>query len=158
MEFKSYEQVEKLAQMVKDEKLCVPKETMVIACSNNSPQGQVQVAAALPTCSKSETEYQANLIEAISSDFKEKHGAALLNWSTDGDAVRRKIFDFLMSHQLKEDSDIYDTMVRLKLVDLEVAEMKKRPTSIANIFLSDFAHFSSVVTSKLATLYSQSKM
>ena len=58
----------------------VPKETMVIACSLNSPSGRVQVVAALPTCSKNEIQYQANLIDTISSNFKTRHGAPLLNW------------------------------------------------------------------------------
>ena len=65
--------------MVKANILHVPKETVVIACSSNSINSNVQVVAALPTCSKNEIEYQANLIDSISTNFAEKHGAPLLN-------------------------------------------------------------------------------
>ena len=120
LEFKSYEHVEKLSKLVKENILHTPKESMVIVVSSNSPGCKVQVVAALPTCSKSETEYQVDLINEISAGFRKKFGVPLLNWSTDGDSVRRKIFDFLMSYDLKEDSPIYEIMSKLKLVDLKV--------------------------------------
>ena len=118
--FTSYQHVENLANMVQEGILHTPKESMVVVCSPNSPKGTTQVVAALPTCSKNEVEYQSNLIESISSSFKDTFGAPLLNWSTDGDPTRRKIFDMLMKHLLDENSPIFDIMTKLRLVDLKV--------------------------------------
>ena len=118
--FSDYAHVEDLADLVQKGEVHVPKETMVIACGSNSPSGKVQVVAALPTCSKDELEYQANLIDTISSNFKTQHGAPLLNWLTDGDPTRRQIFDSLMSHELDEDSPLYPVISKLRLVDQQV--------------------------------------
>ena len=81
------------------EKKHVPKENMVIAVSSNCQNSEGQVIVTLPTCSKQEVEHQGKIIKAISSEFKEKNGAPLLNWSTDGDPARRQIFSSLMSHK-----------------------------------------------------------
>ena len=62
LQFNSYEHVESLAKMVQDGKLCIPKENMVIACSNNSVSAQAQVVAALPTCSTDEVDFQLQLL------------------------------------------------------------------------------------------------
>ena len=118
--FTDYAHVEELADLVKKGVIHAPKETMVIACSSNSPNCKSQVVAALPTCSKNEIEYQANLIDTISSNFKIKHGAPFLNWSTDGDPTRRQIFHSLMSYELDDDSDIYPIISKLRLVDHQV--------------------------------------
>ena len=115
--FTSYDHVEDLSNMVKANILHVPKETMVIACSSNSINSNAQVVAALPACSKNEIEYQANLIDSISTYFAEKHGAPLLNWSTDGDPARRQVFDSLMFFDLDKESLIYPTISRLRLID-----------------------------------------
>ena len=93
---------------------------MVIACSSNSINSNAQVVAALPTCSKNEIEYQANLIDSISTNFAEKHGAPLLNWSTDVDPARRQVFDSLMSFDLDKESLIYPSISRLRLIDRRV--------------------------------------
>ena len=118
--FTSYDHVEDLSNMLTANILHVQKETMVIACSSNSINSNAQVAAALLTCSKNEIEYQANLIDSISTNFAEKHGAPLLNWSTDGDPARRQVFDSLMSFDLDKESLIYPTISRLRLIDRRV--------------------------------------
>ena len=118
--FSNVTEVEHLADLVKKGEVHVPKESMVIVCSSNSPAGKIRVAAALPTCSKNETDFQANLIDTISSNFKSKYGVPLLNWSTDGDPTRRLIFDSLMKYVLDENSSIYPIMSKLRLVDLDV--------------------------------------
>ena len=120
LSFNSYEHVESLSNMVKDGVLHVPKETMLITCSSNSLNCKAQVVAVLPTCTKNEIHYQANLIDQVSSDFAKKNGAPFLNWSTDGDPARRQLFDSLMSYDLDEDSDIYPTISRLRLIDRKV--------------------------------------
>ena len=45
-----------------------------------------------------------------------------MNWSTDGDAIRRILFDLLMSHKLCPSSPIYDTIKDLLLLDKMVGK------------------------------------
>ena len=120
LEFTDYDSVENLSDMVKNGLLHVPKESMVVTCSSNSVNCKVQVVAALPTCSKKEIDFQASLIDKISTNFVEKNGAPLLNWSTDGDATRRRLFDGLMSYDLSISSAIYPVISRLRLMDTKV--------------------------------------
>ncbi|XP_066914918.1 uncharacterized protein [Clytia hemisphaerica] len=120
MNFESYQHVQELSNQVKDGKLHVPKETMVIVCSNNTVKARVQVVAALPTCSKNEIEYQKHIVLTISKEFFKVHKVPLLNWATDGDATRRMLFDQLMCYDLPPTSPIYDTISKLKLVDMKV--------------------------------------
>ena len=115
--FSDYHHVEQLADMVKSGTLHVPKETMAIACSSNSLNSKAQFVVALPTCSKDEIEYQANLIDNISSNFAQKNGAPFLNWSTDGDPSRRQIFTSLCSYSLSNSSPIYPMISKMKLID-----------------------------------------
>ena len=96
----------------------VAKEVMVIATSNNCNNENPQVVLAWPTCSKSEVDIQKKLIEEYSQLFKEKNGAPLLCWATDGDSTRRQIFNSLMNHTLSVDSNIYPVISSLKLIDL----------------------------------------
>ena len=75
IEFNDYDHMEALADMVKNDLLHIPRETIVLAVSSNSEQCKAQVIAALPTCSKNETTYQANLIDNVATKFAEKNGA-----------------------------------------------------------------------------------
>ena len=120
--FDSYDHVEMLAEKVQEGELHVPKENMVVAVSNNSAgvESNAQVVAALPTCSKNEINYQSELIDEVSNQFFRKHSAPLMNWSTDGDATRRILFDDLMCHDLSPTSPIYDTIKDLSLLDTKV--------------------------------------
>ena len=88
---------------------------MVIAISNNCSSEKAEVILAWPTCSKSEVNIQRKLIEDYSKLFKEKNGAPLLCWATDGDSTRRQIFDSLMMYILSVDSPIYPVISSLKL-------------------------------------------
>ena len=119
--FVDYKHVEELANKVKEGELHVPKETMVLATSSNSVNCKAQIVAALPTCSKKETEFQSTLIDKVSSQFAEKNGAPFLNYSTDGDATRRIIFDYLMRFEISPISPIYETVSKLRLMDKNVA-------------------------------------
>ena len=103
--------------MVKSGTLHVPKETMAIACSNNCLNSKAQFVAALPKCSRDEVEYQANLIDNISSNFAQINGAPFINWSTDGDPSRRQIFNSLGSYNLPNTSPIYPMISKMRLID-----------------------------------------
>ena len=58
-----FKDAEKISNQVRRDEIHVPKESMVIACSSNSESCAGQIVCALPTCSKSEVEYQASLIK-----------------------------------------------------------------------------------------------
>ena len=88
--------------------------------SSNSMGSKAQLICALPTCSKKETEFQANLINSISPQFYIKYNVPILNWSTDGDSVRRQLSVSLMSHDLQQSSPIYEIISKLKLIDTKV--------------------------------------
>ena len=122
LSFTSYNQIENLKQKVDDGKIHMPKESMVIACSSNSKICKAQILAALPTCDKGEVEYQANLIQTLSSNFMEKYGTPFLNWSTDGDPARRQIFHSLMTYPVQESSVLYPVVSNLRLIDLNVGK------------------------------------
>ena len=80
--FTSYKHVSDIAAEVDEGEKHVPREDMVIAVSSNSKHSQGQVIVALLTCSKKEIEHKGKIIKAISSEFKEKNGTLLLNWSS----------------------------------------------------------------------------
>ena len=99
----------------------VPKESMVIALgSNNSVSSKAQLVCALPTCSKKEVDFQANLLNSFSTEFYIRYNTPILNWSTDGDPARRQLFNSLMSYDLLPTSPIYDIISKLKLIDTKV--------------------------------------
>ena len=85
MTFRSYDDVTNLANLVENSNLHVGKECMVIVTSNNSVIEDTQVVISWPTCSRSEVIIQRNFIKQFSKLFKEKNGAPLLCWATDGE-------------------------------------------------------------------------
>ena len=118
--FDTMNDVDHLAEEVNAGRLHIPNELMVIVISNNSSKMDSQIIAALPQCCKKEYKVQGNLIKEMSNLFKEKHGFPLLNWSTDGDATRRKIFTSFMNNALKETSPLYPLIKDLSIMDMEV--------------------------------------
>ena len=122
LEFKTIENIEHLSEKVASQEIHIPKESMVVAAASNSADTKTQVLAALPTCSKSETAYQSKLIESLSEQHFRKNGAPYLNYSTDGDATRRRIFDSLMSYKVQPESDIYGIVSKLRLMDQDVGK------------------------------------
>lgn len=121
MEFTSYEKISQIASDVRNNKMHVPKESMVIAIgSNSSVSSKAQLVCALPTCSKKEIDFQANLLNSLSSEFYIRYNTPILNWSTDGDPARRQLFNALMSHDLQPSSSIYEIISKLKLIDTKV--------------------------------------
>ena len=61
MAFTTYEHISEISEKVKSAEMHVPKETMVIALSSNATSLKAQIIAALPTCSKKETEFSSQL-------------------------------------------------------------------------------------------------
>ena len=102
MTFSSYNHVEEISGRVIQGHVHIPKESMVIAYSTNSLNAKGHIVSALPTCSKSETEFQANLLKTLCCDFAEMNDAPFRNISSDGDAAMR-----LMSNDLPSDSPIF---------------------------------------------------
>ena len=70
-----------------------------------------------PTCSKDEVPIQTRVIRGLSDEFLDRTGAPLMCWSTDGDNTRRRIFDYLMSHELSDSSSIYPIVSKLRFID-----------------------------------------
>ena len=120
MTFSSYHHVEEISGKLTQGLVHIPKESMVIAYSTNSLNANGHIVAALPTCSKSETEFQANILKTLCCDFAKMNGAPFLNISSDGDAARRQVFNSLMSNDLPSDSPIYPTISSLRLMDIKV--------------------------------------
>ena len=125
LEFNTCSSIENLASMVREGKLHIPKECMVLAIGSNSIECSVQIVAALPTCTKNEIDFQCKLIETLSNDIVEMTGAPFLNWATDGDATRRQIFDKLMCWRLNESSSLFGIISRLKLIDCNVGRYEE---------------------------------
>ena len=121
MTFTSYEHVSDIAAEVDEGKKHVPKENMVIAVSSNCKNSKGQVIVALATRSKKEVKHQGKIIKTISSEFKEKNGAPLLNWLTDDDPARRQFFSSLMLHEIS-DPMLKSIISDLKLFDMKVGE------------------------------------
>ena len=98
----SYDHVEEISGKVTQGHVHIPKESMVVAYSRNSLNANGHIVAALPACSKSETEFQANLLKTLQCDFAEMNGTPFLNISSDGDAARRQVFNSLSNdlHQI----------------------------------------------------------
>lgn len=90
-------------------------------CSNNVKTNS-QIVLAWPTCSKDEVTIQANMVKDVSEKFKEATGEPLMNWTTDGDNIRRLIFDNLMDQPLPSSSKIYHILSKLPLLDLDVGK------------------------------------
>ena len=120
MTFSSYDHVEEISGKVMQGHVHIPKESMVIAYGTNSLNGNGHIVAALSTCSKSETEFQANLLKTLCCDFAKMNGAPFLNISSDGAVARRQVFNSLMLNDLPSDSPIYPTISSLRLMDIKV--------------------------------------
>ena len=73
----------------------IPKECMVMAVSSNSTKKNAHPVLIWPTCSKSESDIQLQLIQELSDSFYFKNNAPFMCWSTDGDGTQRHIFDSL---------------------------------------------------------------
>ena len=66
-------------------------------------------------------------------------GDPFLSWATDGDNIRRQIFDNLMSEILSEDSsNIYPTLSKLNLMDIKWVRMKKQMISMLSISVEGY--------------------
>ena len=117
--FNDIENIEKLSEQFTNSQVHIPKESMVIAVASNCSNTKTQLLAALPTCTKSEVTYQANLLEKLAENHFQKNGAPFLNYCTDRDPSRRQIFNSLMCHKVKPDSAIYQITSKLRLIDKE---------------------------------------
>ena len=110
-----------IADKVQHDEVHIGKEAMTFGVTNNCKKKQnSHIVLAWPSCSHSDTEIQGKLIYDVSNKFKEKNGAPFLNWSTDGDATRRIIFDSFMNETLSPTSPIYEHLSTLKLLNLGV--------------------------------------
>lgn len=120
LRFNNLDNALELAKNVSNGTVHVSKEAMVFGMCNNNKNQDSQVVLAWPSCSHSDQKIQGKLIYDVSRKFEEKHGAPLLNWSTDGDGTRRIIFDSFMNNKLSPTSPIYEYLSSLRLLDLDV--------------------------------------
>ena len=116
---KSYEEAETLSDAIKDLKIHVPKECMVISgCAMNKISSS-DIIVAWPSCDKQDFNGQFDHFNKISNEYVKMTGKSLLNFSTDGDGTRRQVFNKLLSFPLDKDSPIGQIIAGLPLVDLE---------------------------------------
>ena len=117
MEINTMEDITKLKQLCDNGELHVPKSCQVTMISCNARKAKGHVVMVLPTCSKSDSTVQREMIESISQGFVDEHGVPLLNWATDGDGTRRIIFNGLSKHHLNPSSPIYPIISKCYLLD-----------------------------------------
>ena len=60
------------------------------------------------------------MFQQLSDEYTRQTGKDLCNFSTDGDATRRQIFNELLSHDLDPTSPLGEMLCDIKLLDLEV--------------------------------------
>ena len=120
LKFSTYEEAEKLCEAVKNGLVHVPTEITVVGGCSMDSSDPVQVISAMPTCDKKDFEGGLEMFKQLSEEYTRKTGKDLCNFSTDGDATRRQIFNELLSYDLDPTSSLGEMLCDIDLLDLQV--------------------------------------
>ena len=120
MKFDTYEEAEQLCEAVKNGTIHVPKEVTVVGGCSMENLEPMQIISAMPTCDKNDFDGGLDMFKNLSEEFTRLTGKDLCNFSTDGDATRRQIFNELLSHDLEPASPLGEMLCRIDLLDLQV--------------------------------------
>lgn len=120
MKFDTYEEAENLCEAVKNGTVHVPTEVTVVDGCSMDDCDPVQIVSALPTCDKKDFDGGLEMFKQLSEEYKRLTGKDLCNFSTDGDATRRQIFNELLSHDLDPTSKLGEMLCGISLLDLQV--------------------------------------
>ena len=89
LRFDKFEELEALAESIRNDEVHVPKESLVLGVNRLDCKSKFNVIPAWPTCSKDYYQGTYEMVYSTSKEYKALAGKSLMNFCTDGDLARR---------------------------------------------------------------------
>ena len=118
LQFDFIEDIEKIAKLVNEDKVHIPKELFVLGISGLAEKSLFMPAIIWPTCSHKNEELQKDIISSAIIATESKFGN--LNVCSDGDSNRRRIFTSMMSKDGCKDPRLGKYLEKMPLLNKEV--------------------------------------